>query len=256
MKYFFTLLTLSFVLLIAAVPLYAQGKSDQAPGQTKKSKAVVGTVDTVSSNSVTVSEKAGNKKTEVMIDKTTKVLGQAKKEMKIGAIKLKDIIAYISTDSATATAGGKLKVKKIFVKDASSSAQLKRRAVQGVITAINGNVLTLAHQIQRDRIYKVVVTGDTSIKMKSTTATASAGLATSSATLASLAVGQRIVAVGDLNPDGGIIAKKIHVIPGKATGIFNRLPVATPSASLVASPSTTPSASVLPSATPSATPAL
>lgn len=250
MKYLIIILALGFILLIPTVPLYAQGKSAQAPGQIKKLNAVIGTVDNVSTNSITVREKTGNNKTEVMVDKSTKIFDYVKKEINLGAIKLKDTVAFIATDSGTATASGNAKVGKIFVKDASMTAQLKRRAVQGVIADIAGNVLILQHQIQRDKTYTVTVNDQTMIKLKSTSASASANSATVSASFSSLAVGQRIAAVGDLNPDGGIVAKIVHVIPGKATGIFKKNPVATPSATLKASPSG--SASASPKSTPSA----
>lgn len=286
MKKIIILSTVVLFLLIS-IPVVAKGK-DEAPGQIKKEEntqsnsnvggpnVTIGSVGEVKKNSIVVDEKKGNKKTEGIIDATTKIVGQDKKEVKIGAIKLKDIIALISTESAeTATGSGKFKVKKIFVKQASESAQIKRRAVQGVIVDISGNTITVAHQIQRDRQYTVIVTPETIIKFKSQvskgseasaspfasvspiataspTATSGAALAETTASSTSLAVGQRIVAMGDLNPDGGIIAKLIHIIPGKATGIFKRLPVATPSASLA--PTGTPAASLSPSSTPSATP--
>jgi hypothetical protein len=230
----------------------AQGKSAQAPGQNKnetgnpvKKQVVIGSLENVSSDSVVIEEKKGKKRTEGTVDQTTKIVGQDKKLLKVGALKLKDMLALISTDSTGATAGGKLKIKKIFVKEATTSAQFKRRAVHGVITNIAGSVLTLAHQIQRERTYSVIVTDQTFIKIKATDE------ATGSGTLASLTVGQRIVAVGDLNPDGGIIAKRIHVIPGKATGIFRRLPVSTPSASLIATPAASATASSTPTLAPS-----
>ncbi|KKS83768.1 MAG: hypothetical protein UV59_C0032G0016 [Candidatus Gottesmanbacteria bacterium GW2011_GWA1_43_11] len=240
--------------LLVVTPLHGQGKSNQAPGQQKKEaqkaveqKVTIGSLDTVTENSVIIENKKNKQKTEALIDKTTKVIGANNKPVKLGTLKLKDLIALISSDSAVATRGAKLKVKKIFVKEASSSAQLKRRAVMGVITNIQGNTLTLTHQIQRDRTYIVIVSEQTIIHQK-------ASEASGSATLASLSVGMRIAAVGDLNEGGGIIAKRIHIIPGKATGVFNKNPLATPSASLIASPSAIATPSALPSISPSSSP--
>ena len=241
------------LLFIVVTPLYGQGKSDQSPGQQKKEektagqKVTIGSVDKVTENSVTVENKKDKQKTEALIDKATKLIGANNKPVKLGALKLKDLIAIISSDSAAATSGGKLKVKKIFVKEASSSAQLKRRAVMGVITNIQGNTLTLTHQIQRDRTYTVIVSEQTIIHQKTSEASGSA-------TLASLSVGMRIAAVGDLNEGGGIIAKRIHIIPGKATGVFNKNPPSTPSASLIASPSGSSSPSASPVVSPSIDP--
>src|SRR3989344_3753411 len=239
--------------LLVIIPVAATGK-DEAPGQVNKetniqsnnsnaggSKVTIGSVDEVKKNSVVVEDKKGNNKT----------VGHDKKEIKIGAIKLKDIIALISTESAETTSGsGKFKVKKIFIKEASESAQIKRSAISGVIVDISGSTITVAHQIQRDRLYKVITNAQTEITGKSSEASASAE-ASGSATPLQLAVGMRIAAVGE-NVNGSIVAKRIHIIPGKAIGVFKKNPVATPSASLT--PSGTPSASLSPSSTPSATP--
>lgn len=249
--------------LLVIIPVAAKGK-DEAPGQVNKetniqsnnsnaggSKVTIGSVDEVKKNSVVVEDKKGNNKTEGTIDTKTKIVGHDKKEIKIGAIKLKDIIALISTESAETTSGsGKFKVKKIFIKEASESAQIKRSAISGVIVDISGSTITVAHQIQRDRLYKVITNAQTEITGKSSEASASAE-ASGSATPLQLAVGMRIAAVGE-NVNGSIVAKRIHIIPGKAIGVFKKNPVATPSASLT--PSGTPSASLSPSSTPSATP--
>lgn len=245
-------------ILFLLLPIAVLGKTDTAPGQVKQdvnktennpsnSKAVVGSVENVTDKSVIFEEKRGNKK-EAEIDKNTKILGKDKKEMKLGSMKLKDIIALISTDSAAATSGAKLKkISKVFIKEASESALLKRRAVMGIISEINGSTLTLVHQIQRERTALVVYNDQTVITSKSSKE------GTPSASLTTLQVGQRITAVGDL-VDGKILAKRIHVIPGKATGIFKKLPLATPSASLVATPSASATASALPSGLPSTLP--
>jgi len=199
-----------------------------------------------------VEDKKGNREETTISDLNVKVIGKDNKPLKLGAIKLKDMIALISAEgSASAEAEGKLgKVTKIYVKDASSSAQSKRRAVSGVITAINNGVITLAHIIHRDRIYYIQTSPSTVIHMKGN----------DSATVANLAVGMHIAAVGDLTSTGSILAKRIHVIPGLAIGVFNRFPIASPSATLTATPSatpvlsSTPSATLVPSSTPSPTP--
>lgn len=264
------LITLVAVFFVTGKDALGQGKQN-APGQTKKEnqsgenqgsqqkenkdnqgnskkqedQVIVGSVDDVSGNTIQVEEKKG-KKQEVTIDKQTKVVGQDNKQAKLGAIKLKDIIAAIGTEEGqTATQTGKFKVKKLFVQEATASAQMKRRAVQGMIMDISGSIVTLSHQIQEALLYTIIVNDETVIKTKE---------ASESGTLASLAVGQRIVAVGDLSETGGILAKRIHVIPGKATGIFKKQPVATPSAVITSIITATPSAAPTSSATPSTTP--
>ena len=227
---------LGFVLVSTGV--YAQGNS----GQRKEKPLISGQVDTIGTNSVVVKEKAGSKK-EIKLDAQTKIVGSNKKTLPLHSLKLTDSIILTSTQSATATESG-IRAKKIFVKDATASAQMKRRAVQGIISSIAGNTLTLRHQVQSERTYAVVVSTTTVITQKD---------ATGSATLASLAVGQRVIAVGDVSGES-ILAKKIHIIPGKATGLMNKQPVASPVATGSASPSPTASASA--TASPSASPAL
>ena len=68
-------------------------------------------------------------------------------------------------------------------------------------------------------------------------------------TLSSLTTGARIVGVGELNDQGVLIAKLIHVIPGLGKGINK---ISTPSATLIPTLTATPTATL--TSTPSATP--
>lgn len=225
--------------------------SKEPPGLVKKEdstpKAMVGGIEGVTPNSIILEEKKLKKRVETAVDEHTKITGRDKHELKLEALKSKDKAAIIASDSGAATGGAHLKkATKIFVQEATLSAQAKRRAIQGLITNIEGGVITVTHQIQRERIYTLLTSEQTVIKLKGVT----------DATLADLQVGQRIAAVGDLNEAGGLVAKRIHVIPGKATGIFKKQPLATPSATATpatssATPSATPTATV--SATPSPT---
>jgi len=158
--------------------------------------------------------------------------------LKIGPAKVKEILTQINSNRP-ASKSGNLKVHKIQVKPASPSAQLKRRAVMGVIEEINGNTITLTHQIKTNSKYTIILTPDTIIKSKS--------LATSSA---SLAVGQRIAVVGEPGT-GGITARLIHIIPGRAIGVLPTLS-ATPSATV--SPTITPTPTPTPTPSPTPTP--
>lgn len=247
-----------FVLTAGARPLFGQGKSGQAPGQVKKdeksSQAVLGNVEKVIGNAVVFEEKGSKKTVEVTTDSQTQVIGQAKKKLRLSDIKPKDMVAVVATPSGTATESGKPgKAIKVFVKEASPSAQGKRHAVHGIITGINSGVITLVHQIQQDRFYSVAFDSATVVKMK--------GIP--DATTANLELGARIAAVGVPGADGTLLAKRIHVIPGKAIGVFKRQsPIATPSATIAVSPTPTatvsatltPTPTATASATPSATP--
>lgn len=228
----YSLLAGLIITFLLAVPLYAKQDNKSAPPGQEKKEAHVGNVESVTNNSIVVEEKHG-KKTETVVDTKTKVVGAEKKLLRLRNIKIKDKVAVISSDSADVATDGakKKKALKIFVKQltGTESAQLKRRAVHGIIDSIVGNLITLVHQIHRDRIYNVLVNEQTLIKFKNQISSGSA----------SLQVGQRIVAMGDPQADGSLLARRIHVIPGKAKGIFRRFPIATPSASPTATVSPT-----------------
>lgn len=243
------LLILMALLLVAGVNLsvLAKGKPEAPPGQAKK--ATVGNVEEVSGNTLTVSDK-GKKETKAEVGKTTKLVGQDKKISSVKQIKVKDKVAILSEESSDS---GKIKkAVKVFVKEATAAAQLKKKAVHGVITGISGSTLTVAHQIQRERINQVLVTASTLIKMKSSGVGSEA---TGSAGAGGLTVGMRIVAVGEPNAAGALVARRIHVIPGKATGIFRRLPVASPSGTPATTSGTPATGSGTPVGTDSGTPA-
>ena len=143
---------------------------------------------------------------------------------KIGVKNLKNILSKASTDSAALLSEGNL--KKMDVQQATAGAQMKRHAVSGVITSISDGGLTIAHQIQRERTYMVYYNSSTVITNNDKESTSSA----------QLAVNVRIAAVGELF-EKGILAKRIHVIPGKAVGVFNKNPVATEESEIILSPS-------------------
>lgn len=240
----FLLFVVFLTVVVLVIPYSVAAKSDNSskpeksensnPGQDKKEErtAVVGKVEKVQGNTIIVEDKKQNKKNAV-IEKDTKMVGKDNKPIKLNQIKAEDKIAVISSESAKLK-----KVVKVFIKDASSSAQSKRRAIQGLITGVNGSVITIAHQIQRDRVYQILINGQTIIQSKSTEASGSAALQ----------VGIRIVAVGDLGENGQLVARRIHVIPGKAKGIFKKYPLSSGSAIPSSSPSATPEATA--SATP------
>jgi len=211
-------------------------------------KAISGKVEKVSDKQLEVKQNNLGKSETVNIDRLTKVVNSKNKPIKINGVKPNDTTMVVASDDAASGAAKIKKAVKIFVKTATESAQLatKRKAVQGVVTNVSGKTITLAHQIQRDRTFTVIATDLTIIKMSGS----------ASATLADVQVGKRITAVGDNDGAGGIIAKMIHIIPGKATGVFNKLPV-TPQPTQAPSPTSTSSATpivLLPSVTPSPTP--
>jgi len=204
-------------------PADVLGKSDVPPGQAKKEQK--------NETAAAMQEKTNNKpETTGKPEKTS---------TKVGAHKLKELITSESTGSSITKA--QLKLAKMEAKVASAATSLNRHAVSGVIIEVSGQTITLAHQIQRDREFIVYTNEFTIVTSKG-----------NEVTLATLAPGMRIAAVGHPQDDG-ILAKRIHVIPGLATGVFTKNPVATLSAtpSLGSTPSATPTSTA--SATPTET---
>ncbi len=161
-------------------------------------------------------------------------LTEVKKAEKLGTIRMLTLLAQEGTVSAQLRQTGR--IKKMLATEATSGAQLKRHAVSGVIISLSDGVITLAHQIQRERVTTVYYNSSTIITGKDSTVSAS------------LKVGLRIAAVGVPSGDG-LLAARIHMIPGKAVGLFEKNPVSTVSAGLKPSPVATGSA--IPSFSPS-----
>lgn len=213
------------------------GKSTTAPGQVKKQTETTTTSAKKSDTSVVPVTAATANKTqeEKLVKDFVANRTPPPKKNALSVSKLKDVISRESTGSGAAISG--LKIHKLDVAVvATGAASLSRHAVSGVITAMSGSTVTVSHLIQRDRTWIVLVNAQTQITGKDT--------ASGSATLA---VGMRIAAVGQPTNDG-LLAQRIHIIPGKAIGVFNRFPVA--SGSGESSPSATPAETATPSATP------
>ena len=229
---------LSLAITPGIVLAYPQvlGKDD-APGQQKKTEDVnVGQIENVQPGRVEV--KSQGKKFDVFTNESTVILEKPNgKPLSVGQLKKNDQIAIFATPSANATKSARLLLIRSATGSATTSAGLaaKRRAVYGLIREINGTVLTISHPIKDNPKYQVEVIDLTQIKIK--------GIA--APTLGDLKVGDRVSAVGIWDGDI-LVAKIVHVIPGKATGLFNK--VGTPSATVTATPSATPTATA--SATP------
>lgn len=232
--YILILISFLFSISLASVFAYGQvlGKKD-AKGQIKKQNVEVnvGTVKEVGNDKVKV--KTNKKDVEVKTNKNTKIIGKpGNTKLSPGQIKKGDKIATFESKKTEATGTPQL----MLVKHATDSAKVKkRRAVYGLVREIGADTLVVSHPIKDNPRYTIQVTADTYIKIK--------GMEV--ATITDIKINDRLAAVGRWNGDV-LVVKRIHVIPGKAIGLFEK--VATPSAI----PSATPSAS--PTATPSAVP--
>lgn len=254
LKISFSLFLLLILISLSAFPLKAQenfgqilgakNTASQNPGQQKK--AIIGNVNEITTKNLRIQNNKYNTTTDTLLDNKTQIFGQGKKTLRLKDIKLQDRVAVISTDSAEATGGASVrKAVKVYIKSADTQT-LKRQAIQGVITNLTATTITLAHQIHRDRVYQIAIDSTTAVTMK--------GVA--NATIANLAIAQRVVVIGSAKETGIYTATAIHIIPGKATGIFNKQPVVAPTSSLTVTPETsiTPSLSVTPTGTISGTP--
>lgn len=220
------------------------GKKDSAPGQVKKTDTASAAENKPDKNSNKPEAKPTPDikiKTET-INKFLETKKVISKSNKIGAAKIKQMLSWEGSRSGEAT--GSQKLKKMIAVEATA-ATMKRHGISGVIIDVTDGMLIIAHQIHREIINTVYYNANTLITSKN------------SSESATFARGMRIACVGE-PIDGGILAKRIHIIPGIATGVFSKNPIATPSGQLTATPSAHASASGTPkpsiTATPSATP--
>lgn len=95
--------------------------------------------------------------------------------------------------------------------------QIKRRAVYGVVeqkvATDSATLLTLRHP-KTQKTYQVVVNAQTKITGKGLT----------NITVSDIQIGNRITAVGTVDEAGKITAKRLHIIPGLARGLFGTQP--------------------------------
>ncbi len=215
---------------ISSIGSNVLGKSDSAPGQIKDVPPVKPQKEEKDNGN------SNNKVNTEIITEFLQTNTEKSKPVKIGSLKVKEILSLEATDSSTLK--NSLKLQKMEAKEASSSAQLKRHAVSGIITAVSGGIISISHQIQH-RTYLIYVNESTVVSMKNF----------KNALPSDLIVGMRIAAVGE-PVDDGILAKLIHVIPGKAIGVFNKQPAATEEGDILLTPSPEVTVSTEPSLTP------
>ena len=228
------------------------GKTVMAPGQVQKATNTQTTtiINTASRTpnikiikpmptiqlpkNATASAKADIMKINTFLVTTT----EQPKPTKLGYGTLKQVLSQEATVSSLLK--NSLKLEKMTAIIATPATKLKRHAISGVITALSEGVITISHQIRQERINTVYVNGLTVISIKNIP----------DATFANLALGMRIAAVGEPT-DEGILAKLIHVIPGKAIGVMNRFQTATAGGTTISpSPVATGTATPVPSLSP------
>ncbi len=170
----------------------------------------------------------------------TEIKTQTRTVEKRGAIEVRKLLTKEATKEARIAQ--EVRVKRILAREATGAAILKRHAVSGVITALGDSQITIAHLVMRDRTYTVYYNANTVI----TSPDAGSGA------IPVLSTGLRVAVVGE--PDGDdLLATRIHIIPGKATGVKVRVTPASGSGFLEASPSAIPSPPDIPDTSPTPT---
>lgn len=189
----------------------------------------VGKIEEVKRGKVGIENKG--KKVEITTSEKTTIIEKPNgNKIAPGQLKKGDHVATFANPDATGSANLIL-VKPKSATD-SAKPESRRRAVYGLVRQINGNILLVSHPIKDSPRYNVAVSDGTVIKIKGV----------ENATIGNVKVGDRIAAVG-LWAGDNLVAKKVHVIPGKAIGLLEK------GASGSATPFATPSASISPSAT-------
>jgi len=149
----------------------------------------------------------------ILTDTDTKyvqISGGPKQTISFSDLKVNDRVSVVGIDKKDLEGLAKLVVRHPRQKF------LKKRAVFGTLTSIDGNNLIISHIRKSDILWQVKVTDETRIKK----------VGKNRATLADLKVGDRLVAVGTVDDAGVITAKFLFISPGKFKGI----PLSTPSA--------------------------
>ena len=173
----------------------------------KKRKAhFIGLITQISGTSLKV--KNQNREVTVSTDQNTKYFSLntgGKKKITFGDLKVDDRIAVVGILKSESSGLAKMIVKLPQVK-----TEIKRHAVFGKVTTIEGNIITIKH-LKKTNTWSIKVTGETRIKKKGTDL----------ATLADIKIGDIAAAVGiPVEGEENIIeAKAIYVIPGKFKGI-------------------------------------
>ncbi len=196
-----------------------------------------GEISSFSSDNIQVRENPGQQMKNLKVDKRTIFVDEKNKPIKSSLIKAEHEAIIIASDSAAL---------KVFFASATDSARLlmsKRRAVQGVVTAVNGLTVTLTHPTRAGRQFTVLTDTHTIFTFKNT-----------AISLAEITVGSRLIAVGDTTGPDSVLARRILLIPGNASGLFVNHPLATPSAVPETFLTSTPAPVASPSATPTVSP--
>lgn len=169
-----------------------------------KNSHVFGTISAINDTVLTIETKQGSIKT-VFTDDITRfysIGSSGRSIIAIGDLKVGDKIAAVGLVKNDTSGAAKFIIRQ-------ETLPSKRQAVAGKVKEIESGSLTLIHLTQTDRTYTVKTTDETVIKVKGTDA----------ATIADIKTDDVVVAIGSVEKDGTITAKRVFAIPGKFLGV-------------------------------------
>lgn len=179
-------------------------------------RAFWGSLTEITNSTLVLDSPRGERR--VLTDKETTFVGAAKEEIKFADLEIGNFIiamGYLNEN-------GTLTAKRVIALKKPPTPTIKRLAVFGKVTDIDekDKILTLSHP-KTQTTFKVQVTGSTIITKK-------VEGKIKKVVFTEIEIGDRIVAVGTREKEGGILtAKIIHVIPGKAEGLEKITPIPT-----------------------------
>jgi hypothetical protein len=201
------------------IPAWAVAKNETPPGQSNKteknpnSNESENPSDKIKSVKPTLKPEVKPLKVQQFLVEKTKP--ETVPVAQLGTAKLKDLLRESTASGTLTVSGKKYTIREMKTTAATAGATMRRRAIQGIITGLGANRIIISHQTQQEKINSVYYNPNTVFKLKGQVAP----------TATDLAIGMRIAASGEI-VEGALLAARIHVIPGKAIGMFEKNPVA------------------------------
>ena len=167
--------------------------------------AVIGQVATKGAGTLSITDKKGSSRSFVT-DVNTKIFGSDNAKLSLSDIALGNVVAAIATSSGATESAKAALLQKIYVGESSASAKIKQQAIGGILTGVNGGVVTIAKFSKQDQFYTIPLAQGTMIK------SLDAKIASSS----SLTLGLGVVIVGTVDDSGTIITPSLIQITSKS----------------------------------------
>lgn len=181
----------------------ATRKNDRS--ESRRRSHIKGEITAISGTTITLQTKKEEIKTVFTNEETKFIQIQkgGKKDITISDLKVGDRIAAVGIAKDEANGIAKFVVRL-------DKPDKNKHSVFGEVKKVSGSEITISHIIHKDKPETTVkVTDDTKIKIKGK----------ESASIEDVKVGDKVAASGTVDDKGVIIAKRLFVIPGKASGV-------------------------------------